>query len=212
MFYKSKKNANSEDNKKNYVLIILLMVIMISGGYILGTYIGQNSLDENPNKSDDESGYQTMQSKDQNDKEIVGRKVPAIEVTTKDTLLVFEKYYISCSDKITEERNAEGYEIGLSSQDIRLKFPEWDIYEFSSEKVVLTKEIRDYCPNHFILKDRDGIVVIYMPPEDGDEYKDFEETQVFTDVLPPDVQDEIRKGLVLDSLEDVEHIMENLES
>ena len=206
-------NNNKKKNKKKYTIFaILIMMAMISGGYILGTRIGQDSLDESLKKTGEEPGYQTMQATGQDDKEIVGHEVPAVEVTTQDTLLVFERYYTSCNDKRVEERKAEGYEVGLSRQDIRLKFPEWDIYEFSTEKVILTKEIHDYCTGHFILKDRDGMVVIYMPSEEGDEYKGFEETQVPTEILPPDVQDEIQRGLVMDSLEDVEHFMENLES
>ena len=139
-------------------------------------------------------------------------EVPPIEVITKDTQLVFEKRYISCGHKRVEERQARDNEIGLSLQSIALRFPEWSIADYTTERIVFTKEVNDFCPGHFVLKDRDGVVVIYMPSEAGDEYKSVEETQISTDALPPDVQSEIRKGLILDTLEDVEHFMENLES
>lgn len=204
MFYRSKK--------MNSILVILVMLVMISGGYILGSLVGKERLDKKLSEKREEPGYQTMQSAEQNNKEILGEDVQSLEVTNEDTLLVFEKNYTRCSHKRTEERSAEGYEVGLTIQDFGVKFPGWDIFEFSSEKVILSKEIQDYCPQHFILKDRDGMVVIYMPSEGGSEYDNIQETRIPTEKLPPDVQDEIRSGLVMDSLEEVEHIIENFDS
>lgn len=197
---------------KKYILVIIILMAMMVGGYALGARIGKSSLEGDVKKHGEEQGYQTMQSTGKDSKEIEGREIPDIEVTTENTLLVFERYYTACRDKRVEERRADGYEAGLSQQDIWLKFPGWDIYEFTAEKVVFTKDIEGYCPGHFILKDKDGMVVIYMPSEDGYEYKSIEETRIPTEMLPPDIQDEIRRGLVMDSIEDVEHFMENLES
>lgn len=56
------------------------------------------------------------------------------------------------------------------------------------------------------------MVVIYMPSEDENKERDIQRTQISINKLPPDVQDEIKEGLVMDSLEEVEFFMESLDS
>jgi hypothetical protein len=202
----------SKSGKKGYLVFVLVLAALMGGGYFLGTLIGNRVLDDSIGKKEEEPGYQVIRSVDGDNLDTPDHEVPPIEVITKDTQLVFEKRYISCGHKRVEERQARDNEIGLSLQSIALRFPEWSIAVYTTERIVFTKEVNDFCPGHFVLKDRDGVVVIYMPSEAGDEYKSVEETQISTDALPPDVQSEIRKGLILDTLEDVEHFMENLES
>jgi len=204
VFYKGRK--------KGYVILIFVLATLMVGGYFLGTLIGNQVLGYNVGKQDEEPGYQVIRTVNRDNLDKPDYQVPTIEVITRDTKLVFEKVYIGCGHKRVEERRARENEIGLSIQSIALRFPEWSIADYTTERIVFTKEVNDFCPGHFLLKDRDGVVVIYMPSEEGDEYKGVEETQISTDSLPPDLQSEIRKGLILDTLEDVEHFMENLES
>lgn len=204
MFYKGRK--------KGYVILIFVLATLMVGGYFLGTLIGNQVLGYNVGKQDEEPGYQVIRTVNRDNLDKPDYQVPTIEVITRDTKLVFEKVYIGCGHKRVEERRARENEIGLSIQSIALRFPEWSIADYTTERIIFTKEVNDFCPGHFLLKDRDGVVVIYMPSEEGDEYKGVEETQISTDSLPPDLQSEIRKGLILDTLEDVEHFMENLES
>ena len=201
MFYKNK-----------YIIAVFLVLAMMAGGYALGMHIGQERIKENVKNNNEEQGFETMHTARKSAKEITGQELPVIDITTENTLLIFETYYTSCNDKIVEERKAQGDEIGLSRQKIEAKFPDWDVHEFSYARIILTKQLEDYCPNHFVLKDRDGMVVIYMPSEEKNEERNIQQTQISIDKLPPDVQDEIRKGVVMDSLEEVEYFMESLDS
>lgn len=152
-----------------------------------------------------------MQTTRKSYREITDQEMPAIDITTKNTLMVFKTYYTKCKDERIEERRAEDSEIGLNRQEIKAKFPNWEVREFSSPQVILTKELNEYCPNHFILKAKDGIVVIYLPSDEENTERNIEKTQSINN-LPSHVQEEIRKGLVLDSLEEVEYFMESLDS
>ena len=87
----------------------------------------------------------------------------------------------------------------MSLQSIHQDFPEWSIADYTTERIGIYKEANDFVRS-LCLKDRDGVVVIYMPSEAGDEYKSVEETRYLR--CAPDVQSEIRKGLILDTLED----------
>ena len=199
-------------NKNRYIIAILLVLTMMAGGYVLGMHFGQQQLKDNLKNNNEEQGFETMQTTRKSEREIIGQEISAINVTTENTQLIFETNYTSCNDQIIEERKVESNEIGLKRQDIKAKFPDWNVSEFSSIRVILTKELNDYCPNHFVLKDRDGMVVIYMPSEVEDKERNIQQTQISINKLPPDVQDEIRKGLVMDSLEEVEYFLESLDS
>jgi len=198
--------------KNKYILAILLVLTMMVGGYALGIYIGQHRLEENLKNNNEDQGFETMQATKQDDREIVGKGFSVADIINENTLLIFETNYTACNDKRVEERKANEDEIGLNRQELESNFPEWDVYEFSSSKVILTKELDDYCPNHFILKDKDGMIVIYMPSKGENESRSIQNTQIPINKLPPDFQDEIRKGLVIDSLQEIEYFLESLES
>jgi hypothetical protein len=159
VFYKGRK--------KGYVILIFVLATLMVGGYFLGTLIGNQVLGYNVGKQDEEPGYQVIRTVNRDNLDKPDYQVPTIEVITRDTKLVFEKVYIGCGHKRVEERRARENEIGLSIQSIALRFPEWSIADYTTERIVFTKEVNDFCPGHFLLKDRDGVVVIYMPSEEG---------------------------------------------
>lgn len=198
--------------KNRYIIVTLLVLVMMAGGYVLGMHVGHQRLKENLKNNNNEPGFETMQTARKGDREIIRQETAKMDITTENTLLIFETNYTRCNDKIVEKRKAEDGETGLSRLDIKTKFPDWDVGEFSSVQVVLSKVLDDYCPNHFVLKDKDGMVVIYMPSEDENKERDIQRTQISINKLPPDVQDEIKEGLVMDSLEEVEFFMESLDS
>ena len=175
MFYKGRK--------KGYVILIFVLATLMVGGYFLGTLIGNQVLGYNVGKQDEEPGYQVIRTVNRDNLDKPDYQVPTIEVITRDTKLVFEKVYIGCGHKRVEERRARENEIGLSIQSIALRFPEWSIADYTTERIVFTKEVKMTSVGTLSIKDRDG-VWSYICLEEGDEYKGVEETQISTDSLP----------------------------
>lgn len=211
MFYKD----NAKKRKRVYIISFFVLVAMMMGGYFLGLQIGKKNLSINMNKPVADLDTPKAEPVDQSLETGADPKIANIGYTGKiseETRLIFQKYYLGCGHSQIEERNALGSELGLSLDEIMVKFDQWEISQYTDKELVLKREIDDFCPEHFILRDRAGMLILYMPPREGKDNRTIEETQIFTNTLPPDIQNEVQRGLVLDSLEDVEHFLENLES
>ena len=202
--------------KRRIFVIILVVVLIMAGGYILGLYIGNRQFADRSDGPRGGTGYQTMQAErtkaGDTDIDIDGKNEKSGVATTKDTLLVFRKYYRGCKETKVEERKVMGHEIGFDREGLKLAHPLWSIGGFSPSRVILNMEVDGYCPEHFLVKDKDGMIAIYTPSESGDEDILFEETDIPTFILPDEIKDEILRGLVVDSTEELEHFMENFES
>lgn len=75
------------------------------------------------------------------------RQVSAAPVTVeRDTQVVYRTYYKVCDQ--TDEQVAEPLEpmVGASLERMRQIYPQWQVREFTRERVVLHAESDDFCP------------------------------------------------------------------
>ncbi|NLA84561.1 MAG: hypothetical protein GX854_08610 [Clostridiales bacterium] len=135
-----------------------------------------------------------------------------IPKTTDKTLIKLERHYTACSHLLTEEHPIENRYAGRTEGELAAIFPNWQLRSFTSEKVVFRILIDGYCPDHFIIKEEGGYLVIFRPDKDTGIPLAVEATTVPLDRLSYDMQEKAAEGIVADSIEEVEQIMENLGS
>ena len=88
-------------------------------------------------------------------------------------------------------------------------FPGWQLVTFSAERAVFHITIDGYCPDHYIVKHEDGMVVIYRPDMDTGIPLVVEATDIPYDRLSPEVKQELQEGIVVYGIEGVENLLEN---
>jgi hypothetical protein len=134
------------------------------------------------------------------------------EVTSLETVFVFEKLYKQCKHSKTQHRTANMEEVGVSQAELERLYPSWIIKEFSPSMVWLYNEIDGYCPGHYIIKENNGYIAIYRSLEDGEGIYLVHQTQVNTAFLDINTRNCIREGIAVDSLEQIEQLIENWDS
>jgi hypothetical protein len=134
------------------------------------------------------------------------------QTTSQETTFIFERTYKSCGHNSISYRSATAEEAGLSKEQIESMYSSWAIKEFSPSIVWLCEEVDGYCPNHYIVKEKDGCIAIYRPLEDGQGFYLVHQTNIDTAFLSADIQERIKEGWVVDSLEQVEQLMESWDS
>lgn len=133
-------------------------------------------------------------------------------ITSRETTFIFERVYNACGHNSITYRYATAQEAGLSREQVEEMYSSWDIKEFSPSIVWLCEKVDGYCTNHYIIGEKDGIVAIYRPREDGKDVYLIHQTDIDTAFLGADVQERIREGWVVDSLEQLELLMESWDS
>lgn len=186
-------------------LILLLFIIGFTYGYIT------RLSDKRP--PDETAGpAEKAQGPEQNDAEETVDMMRETSKTDTDSVLVFERFYIQCQHTIVDEMAMNASNVGKTGEDLSLSFPAWELVEFSPEKAVFTADIDGYCPNHYIIKEEGGYLVVYRPIKETGELYPVEDTNIPYDWLDAELQQQVAVGLVVDTLEDVEYLMENWES
>lgn len=133
------------------------------------------------------------------------------QTTSEKTTFIFERIYM-CGHNLVSYRAATPQEVGLSREQVEDMYSSWDIKEFSASIVWLCERVDGYCPNHYVIKDNDGRIAIYRPLEDGRGFYLIRQTSIDTAFLNADLQERVKEGWVVDSLEQVEQLVESWDS
>jgi len=190
---------------KSIFTLVVAMAITMTAGYIYGFYQGSTGNKDDIDIEKDVSKLSVVEKENDKDEESINEILSSTEI-------VFNRSYKLCKDVITEKRKPYIGEIGTKEEGIQSIFPGWTIEKFTGEQLVLSKQIDNYCSNHYILKEQGGLVTIYAPLEEDEGLEVIKHTTVKVHSLPPDLQQEIEKGMAVESMEQIEYLIESWQS
>lgn len=173
------------ENKKNYV------------GEGVKTQIGEVIYDECTNEYEETEENSV----------ITNTKEEKVSPNCRITLI---KYYKGCKDEINEYLIAPQELVNCTEKQVQEKYKEWKIRDFSSNQIVLYREFDGECGEHYILKDKEGKVIVYKIDNNGKE-QEYEKTEVSTDYLPEKDKKLIKEGLKVNGKEKLNEIIESFE-
>ena len=122
------------------------------------------------------------------------------------TKLYLEKRFEDCKHTVNSEVELPAEMINLNQEEIAQKYPDWTIKNFSEDKIVLYKLADGLCNEHFLIKDENGVVVVYRLDENYDKIL-YEKTDIYTEYLP----DEDINRIYVYTVSDLNSELENLE-
>ena len=132
------------------------------------------------------------------------------EKISPNCLFILKKYYKKCNHTINEYIEIPEEIINKTEDELKEEYEEWEIEKFSSNEVILYKEYEGDCGEHYILKEKDGKIVIYRETETG-EQEEYEETQISTEYLTETDKINISKGIRVYGKEALNQIIEDFE-
>ncbi len=194
-------------NRKKILIFSSIMILLFLAGFSYGyfTHIADKQLpDDSANSLESDQGLEELDESME----------AALEVskTEGNWILTLERTYTICKHTITDEMPMGTRYVGKTSEELSLAYPLWQLVEFTPEKVMFTVDIDGYCPEHYVIKEEDGYLVVYRPEKETGALYPVEKTGISYDRLTPDMQDKVDIGLAVDTIEDVEYLMEDWES
>ena len=189
--------------------IVMLCVILA----VLGIYIGLQIF-ENNMKQDAVDVVNNSENKEQ-EKE-VEIYMPVV-TKTYDIELIYEDYYELCKESIINKNIIYGVTLDeLKKSEIEKqekRGEESEIVEENNERLVFKKTIKKYCPNHFMLtlSNEQNEVVIYSV-EDDDIKSVYKTIDIYKNTLRDELVEELENGIEVDSVKELNLIIEDIES
>ena len=189
-----------------YILIFAVSLMMIISTVLLIS-IYKNTANIQINKNDELAKTDNNTIVDNN--EIVTTSYSNIKISPNASI-VFKTLYKECNHIIEEERKADSNTINKNELDFKELYNVWELKKFTQDEVVLYREINGLCNEHYIIKDDSGYVKIFTINQNGEEEL-VESTLIAVQYLPEADVSELKQGIKVYGMEEVNKIIEDFE-
>ena len=185
-------------------LVVLILVVCLSLGIYLGfRYTKNNEMVDNYEETTAE------------DIEQIKENTTPVSTKTYDIEVIYKDEYTKCGhvietknvvysttlDKLKEEENNKQNQNSVV----------YKLVEESNEKLVYTRQIEQNCSNHFLIKLEDNEIIIYNIVDESAMIV-YKNVKVEVETLNPEMLEELNKGINVNSKEELNLIIEDIES
>ncbi len=132
------------------------------------------------------------------------------EKISPNATLILKRKYKECGHIIKEYKKITDELVNLTKKELIEKENDWEIEKFSKMEVILLKETEGVCNEHYVLKEKDGVIAVYKIENEDKEVLE-ELTGIVTEYLTESDKMEIEEGITVYGKEELNSILENYE-
>lgn len=132
------------------------------------------------------------------------------EKTSPNCSLTTKTYYQKCGHTKSEYANLPSSFVNLTKEEIQEKYQEYEIQDFTTNAIVLYQQKEGDCGEHYLVKDKEGMVTIYQILEDGSE-QELETTAITTEYLPETDKINMKNGIQVNGKQELNQLIEDFE-
>lgn len=199
----------------NKVIVTMLCIIVIIGAMFTAFVLFKTDDDDSPKKVETKVAeenildecteeYEQIEKKDMLEANSEEEKVsPNCSLTTKT-------YYKGCEHITSKYSNIPEELVNKTEEQVKEKYPDYEIDKFSSNAIELYKEVEGECGEHYIVRDKEGQVIVYQIEKDGTE-KEYEKTDITTEYLTETDKLTMEKGIRVNGKQKLNQLIEDFE-
>ena len=173
---------------------------------VLGVYIGFKYTRNDKNVEDKTSIAEDSIEKDE---------TTPVSAKTYDIEVVYKDEYTKCGHTIQNKNMVYGTTLENLKEEENKKQKEngilYEVEEESNEQLVYSRKVEQNCPNHFLVKNENNNIVIYNIIDEA-AMSVYKKLEVDINTLNPEMLEELNEGIKVDSKEDLNLIIEDIES
>ena len=153
---------------KNWIYIIITAVIIIIA-IIIGSMLFKN----NDNTKTESQTQNNIKQQDEIQENTFTNDISVSSIEQEkispNAVLILKKHYEECDHTIKEYAKIPEEYVNLNEEELAKKQEGWRIEQFSKDEVTLIKDINNICNEHYVLRQKDGIIAVYQIHEDNTE-------------------------------------------
>ncbi len=196
----------------NKTIMTIIAIIVIIGAIIIGVQIYK------PNKEQEDIITKVSEEKIEDDctdeyQEIQEEMLQANSTEEKispNCFITMKKTYNKCGHTTSEYIAIPKELVNKTKEDLEEKYIGWTIDKFSDTQIVISKEEEGECGEHYIVKDKEGKVVIYKLLEDGTE-NEYEVTDISTEYITDTDKINMKNGIKVNGKQELNQLIEDFE-
>ena len=192
--------------RKKYIIIVSAILALITG-IVIGSIV--DNYQTNKLSQLQEPKLAEERNELSNEIQIISTS-SSEEKTTPNTLLIFSTYHNQCKHRTTEKKDLPEDLVNKTRKELEEIYADWNLQEFSATEVRFIKEIPGICNEHYIIKDSNGYVYVYVLDENEKE-KLYQITEIATVYLPQTDQIALKEGINVIGREELNATLEDYE-
>ena len=194
----------------NKIIIMLLSIIIVIAAMVTALIIYM------PEKEESVKIANIAQNKVDNDKNEMENVINVVETNTNEerispnAFITFKQTYNECGHTKVEFVEVPQEFVNLTEEELKQKYPEWNVEKFTDTDIILNKDVKGNCNEHYIVKDVNGIVTVFRVLADGTE-EEYQVTDIATEYLTDTDKIEMEKGIKVNGKQNLNQLIEDYE-
>ena len=194
----------------NKIIIMLLSIIVVIAAMVTALIIYM------PEKEESVKIANIAQNKVDNDKNEMENVINVVETNTNEerispnAFITFKQTYNECGHTKVEFVEVPQEFVNLTEEELKQKYPEWNVEKFTDTDIILNKDVKGNCNEHYIVKDVNGIVTVFRVLADGTE-EEYQVTDIATEYLTDNDKIEMEKGIKVNGKQNLNQLIEDYE-
>lgn len=196
----------------NKTIMTIIAIIVIIGAIIIGVQIYKPNEEQEDiiTKVSDEKIEDDCTDEYQEIQEEMLQANSTEEKISPNCFITMKKTYNKCGHTTSEYIAIPKDLVNKTKEDLEEKYVGWTIDKFSDTQIVISKEEEGECGEHYIVKDKEGKVVIYKLLEDGTE-NEYEVTDISTEYITDTDKINMKNGIKVNGKQELNQLIEDFE-
>ena len=191
-------------------LLVLTVVIIFFVSFLCGYYIYKEKVAENlPQQVTKQIAEATIvKSTNTFSPSLVTSTIE--EKISPNATLVIKKYHNLCGHITKDYAEIPAEFVNMREEELKNNLTEWTIKGFSPDEIVIYKEVEDMCNEHYIVRENNGYVTIYILDSNNNETI-IEQTEITTEYLTEQDKEKLKNGIKAIGKEELNSLLEDYE-
>lgn len=193
--------------KKIIFLGILVFIVSVGVGYVYSSMIYKsNNVEARQFEVNEIEDYAV-----QNYTKLQTLEASSVEEkVSPNAEFAIKQYYDECNHFDFKYSSLPKELVNLSKQEVDDLYDDYEVEEFSSDSVVLAKEINGFCNEHFFVKLGDEHIEIMQINTDGS-FVPYMETEISREYLPEEDINQLEEGIYVFGSGKINSVIEDYE-
>lgn len=196
------------------VIIVCLSIIVVIGAIITAGIIYNLKKDNTKEIQEEKIAEEILddctEEYEEIEKEMILSANSKQEKISPNASITFNTSYEKCGHTTSKYEEISADLVNKTEGDLKIKYPEYDIAKFSDTQIILQRTEKGNCGEHYRVKDKDGVIIIYEILDSGEE-KEYEITDISTEYLTSTDKINMKNGIDINGKQALNQLIEDFE-
>lgn len=197
-------------------IIISAIIVLFILGTVIGVILIKNISSEKTETEIAEQNQEEIYDECTDEYEEMVQSNTLVEETSSEgekispnCSIIFRRHYNDCGHTIEQYSSIPTELVNKTEEDLQEQYEGWTAETFSRNQIILYREFDSECGEHYVLREKDGKVVVYLKTGDTEEL--VEETDIATEFLTETDRIALQNGIEANGRVELNQIIEDYE-